>query len=56
MAVLAMDHIQRHSFNPVSVLSKWNSDSGNGQPMRTSTWDSHGWAPIPDTINDTINY
>jgi len=27
----------------------------NGQPMVSADWDPpHGWAPIPDTINDAL--
>ena len=32
-------------------------DWGNGQPITSRAWDpSHGQAPIPNTINDTLLY
>jgi hypothetical protein len=35
--------------------SRWSRDWGNGQPITGQTWDpSHGQAPIPDNINDTL--
>jgi hypothetical protein len=32
---------------------EWGRDWGKGQTITCPTWDPfHGWAPIPDTVND----
>jgi hypothetical protein len=34
---------------------RWSRDKGNGRPITGPTWDqSHGQAPVPDTIDDTL--